>query len=58
VGIAEVFSHHRAVLGLDQGVVVGPAGTRLGEFADAQLLQEGGDPLVDVLRTVVGKSRG
>lgn len=34
VGIAEVFADHRAVFGLDQGVVVGASGAGLGELLD------------------------
>ena len=42
------------VLALDQSVVVGVPGARLGELADMELVQECGDAAVDVLRAVVG----
>jgi len=52
--IAEVLAHDAAVLALDQGIVVGLARARLGELADLQLVEQGGDAMVDVLRAVVG----
>ena len=38
MGVAEVFSHHRAVLALGQGVVVGTPGPRAGELPMCSLL--------------------
>ena len=46
---AEVPAHHAGVLALDEGVVVGAPGARLGELADVQLVQQRGDAVVDVL---------
>ena len=54
VGVAEVLAHHRAVLGLDQGVVVGFSSPGLGERLDVEFFEQGGDPVVDVLRAIVG----
>ena len=53
VAIAQVFAYHRAVLALGQGVVVGLAGARLGEFLDVELVEQFGDAMVDVLGAVV-----
>jgi hypothetical protein len=52
MGIAEVLAHHRAVFGLGQGIIVGASGAGFGEFLDVQLFQQGGDAVVDVLRTI------
>ena len=54
MGVAEVFSHHRAVLALGQGVVVGTPAPRAGELPDVQLVEQPGDLMVDELRAVVG----
>ena len=54
MGVAEVFSHNRAVLALGQGVVVGTPGPRAGELPDVQLVEQPGDLMVDELRAVVG----
>lgn len=57
VGIAEVFADHRAVLGFDQGVIVGMPGTRLGERFNVELGEQSDDLMIDVLRPVVGVKR-
>ncbi len=54
VDVAEPPGYDASVLGLDEGVVVALAGGGLGEVADVELVQEFGDPVVDVLRAVVG----
>ncbi len=53
VRVAEDFAHHRAVLGLGQAVVVTASRSAAGEL-DAQLVQQRGHPVVDVLAAVVG----
>ena len=58
VGVAEPLADHAAVLGLDEGVVVGAAGPGLGELADVEFGEEPGDAVVDVLRAVVGVEAG
>ena len=52
--VAEVLADDRAVLGLDEGVVVAAAGAGLGELVDVEGLQQVGDLAVDELGTVVG----
>ncbi len=60
VVVAEPAAHDVGVLqpagtaGIEEGVVVRRAGAGLGEPLHAQLLQQGGDPVVDVLAAVVG----
>ena len=54
VAVSEVLADDRAVLALDEGVVVAAAGSGLGELVDVEGLQPGGDFVVDELRTVVG----
>ena len=54
VVVAEPLADHIGVLALDQRVVVGMPGPGLGEPPDAQLLEERGDPVVDVFAAVVG----
>ena len=58
VGVAEPLADHAAVLGFDEGVVVGVAGPGLGELADVEFGEQPGDAVVDVLRTVVGVEAG
>ena len=52
VGVAEVFAHGGGVFALNQGIVVGVAGTRLGELNE-QLVEECCDLVIDILRTVI-----
>ena len=52
--VAEPLAHHVGVLALDQGVVVRAPGAGLGEALDAQLVEQPGDAVVDVLAAVVG----
>ena len=54
VAVSEVLADDRAVLALDEGVVVATSGAGLGELVDVEGLQQGGDLAVDELRTVVG----
>ena len=54
MGIAEVFSDHRAVFGLDQSIVVGASRAGFGELLDVELGQHFGDAAVDVFRAVIG----
>ena len=54
VGVAEPLAHDAPVPGFDEGVVVGATGARLGEGADAELVEQLDDAVVDVLRSVVG----
>jgi len=54
VSVAEMLSHHGAVPGLDQGIVVASAGTGFGEFLDTEFLQQACHTRVDVLRAIVG----
>ena len=54
VVVAEPLADDVGVLALDQRVVVGAAGAGLGEALDAQLLEQRGDAVVDVLAAVVG----
>ena len=49
MAVAEVFSHNRAVFGLDQCVVVAVPRARFGKFLDQQLVEQLGDVAVDVL---------
>ena len=51
--MAEELAHDMAVLAFHQGVVVAVPGAGLGEL-DAQFLQQPGDPVVDIVRAVVG----
>jgi hypothetical protein len=53
MAIAEVFSDDGAILGFDQGIVIGLSGARFGQL-DVQLFQKLNDMLIDVLRAVVG----
>jgi hypothetical protein len=52
VRVPQVFPHHRAILGFRQCVVVGMPRAGLGEL-DAQLLQQRGDLVIDILRTII-----
>ena len=52
--VAEPSAHHVGVLALDQRVVVRAPGAGLGEPLDAQLVEQSGDAVVDVLAAVVG----
>ena len=54
VVVAEVAPDHRGILALDQGVVVAASRAGLGELLDMELVQQRGDPVVDVLGAVVG----
>ena len=54
MAVAEVLAHHARVLALGESVVVAVAGAGLGELPDAQLVEQGGDTVVDVLGAVVG----
>ena len=54
VGASEPPADDVAVLGLDEGVVVGAPGSRFGELADVELVEQTDDPVVDVLGAVVG----
>ena len=54
VDIAEVLANDGAVLGLEQGVVIGAAGAGLCELLDMEFVEQVGDPPVDVPRAVVG----
>ena len=54
VDVTEPFADDGAVLGLDEGVVVGVSGPGPGKGADVELGEEGGDLAVDVLAAVVG----
>ena len=54
VVVAEPFADHVGVLALDERVVVEMTGAGLGEPLDAQLVEELGDAVVDVLAAVVG----
>lgn len=51
VGASEPPADDVAVVGLDRGVVVGAPGSRFGELADVELVEQ---PAVDVLGAVVG----
>ena len=52
MGMAQMLAYHRAVLALDQRIVVALPGPALGLF-DVQFLQQSGHPLVDELGPVV-----
>ena len=52
VDAVEPLAHDTSVLGFDEGVVVGVAEPGLGEGADMELVEELGDPVVDVLRSI------
>ena len=54
VAVAEVLADDRAVLALDEGVVVGVSGSGLGELVDVEGFEQRGDGAVDVFRAVVG----
>ena len=54
VGIAEVLADDGAVLGPDQGIVIGAAGAGLCKLLDMELVEQAGVPLVGVLRAVTG----
>ena len=54
VGVAEGLAHYGGVFALGPGVVVGAPGSRLGERADVELVQQCGDLVVDVFGAVVG----
>jgi hypothetical protein len=45
VAVAEVLAHHRAILALGQGVVIGEPGAELGQLR-AHLLRRGDDPAI------------
>ena len=53
VVVTEPPAHDAGVLALDEGVVVGGAGAGLGEPLDAELFEQFGDAVVDVLAAVV-----
>src|SRR5680860_1899578 len=52
MAVTELLADDGGVLAFRQGIVIAVSRARLGEL-DAQLLQQGGDPFVDVFRTVV-----
>ena len=54
VGVAELLADHRGVLAFGQGIVVGAPGVGLGEVSDMQLVEQGGDLVVDVFGAVIG----
>ena len=54
VAVAEMLADDRAVLALDEGVVVAASGPGLGELVDVEGFEQGGDLAVDELGTVVG----
>lgn len=51
---SEPLADDGAVLGLDEGVVVGAPRSGLGELSDVKLVEQPGDVVVDVLGAVVG----
>ena len=51
--IAQMLANNAAVLGLGQGIVIGVPRAGLGQL-NVQLLEQSGDPAVDVFRAIVG----
>jgi len=54
MAVAQVLADDRAVLAFHEGIVIATAGAGFGEFLDVELVEQGGDAMVDVLGAVVG----